>query len=71
MKDKATILDVASAFCLQGKNNRVVLYVDMVAVASACCLQGKNNWKYLFARIIGLHLPAVCKVKTTNYSCPR
>ena len=37
-------------------------------VASACCLQGKNNLSLFLILIRMLHLPAVCKVKTTVYS---
>ena len=35
--------EVASACCLQGKNNGHLQSVCRDIVASACCLQGKNN----------------------------
>ena len=34
---------VASACCLQGKNNTFSMFASILGVASACCLQGKNN----------------------------
>ena len=37
----------------------------MAEVASACCLQGKNNREKVRQQFVTLHLPAVCKVKTT------
>ena len=40
-----------------------MIYSD---VASACCLQGKNNRKGVYVVGNKLHLPAVCKVKTTT-----
>ena len=38
---------------------------DGLDVASACYLQGKNNDKATPNRQRWLHLPAICKVKTT------
>ena len=37
----------------------------MNTVASACYLQGKNNRAVEICKSYQLHLPAVCKVKTT------
>ena len=37
------ILQVASACCLQGKNNIIGSPPSLLTVASACCLQGTNN----------------------------
>ena len=39
----------------------------MNTVASACYLQGKNNRAVEICKSYQLHLPAVCKVKTTLY----
>ena len=38
----------------------------MNTVASACYLQGKNNRAVEICKSYQLHLPAVCKVKTTK-----
>ena len=64
------ICEVASACCLQGKNNLSDIVRDLRLVASACCLQGKNNPFPNLLEILMLHLPAVCKVKTTVASLP-
>ncbi len=40
----------------------------MNTVASACYLQGKNNRAVEICKSYQLHLPAVCKVKTTIIS---
>ena len=36
-------MPVASACCLQGKNNIIGSPPSLLTVASACCLQGTNN----------------------------
>ena len=56
---------VASACCLQGKNNDHCPTIEVAIVASACCLQGKNNYIAFSKMDILLHLPALCKAQTT------
>ena len=59
--------NVASAYYLQGKNNANLVIGFVLEVASAYYLQGKNNCHLRLIEVCLLHLPTICKVKTTNF----